>query len=102
MNWLYALAQPFVGHPLRIFLVAGGLLALALLLSRRARRPVLSAAIAWTIFGVLEVEAGREHADIRVDLLFTWPVVCLTTIVCLAVALKARRAPDDAGRGEAA
>jgi len=33
----------------------------------------------------LEAEALREHADIRIDLIFTWPVICLVSLVCLLV-----------------
>jgi hypothetical protein len=83
MSWLYAAAQPFVGHAERAFVVAGGWVLLALI-ARRGARPLLIAAGAWTVFGLLEAEATREHADIRVDLLITWPVLLLCTIACVA------------------
>lgn len=87
MDWLYALAQPFVWHPARAALVAGSWLLLALLL-RPGRRPLLLAAAAWTLFALLEFVAWRERADIRVDLLITWPGLCFVTAACLGVALK--------------
>jgi hypothetical protein len=102
VNWLYSLAQPFVWHPVRILLVAAAWLVLALALFRAARRPLLVAAIAWAVFGLLEFTAWRERADIRVDLLFTWPALCLITTTCIVVAVRRVRNPRDSERGEAA
>ncbi len=73
MNWLYALAQPFVWHPARASLVALGWLLLALTLPTTVRRPLFITAVAWSVFALLELEAWRERANIRVDLLVTWP-----------------------------
>lgn len=87
MDWLYVLAQPFVWHPGRALLVASGLLLLALPI-RSGRRPLLLATAAWILFGGLEFTAWRQRADIRVDLLITWPVLCLLTAACLGVTLK--------------
>jgi len=53
MSWLYAAVQPFVGHAERAFLVAGGWMLLALIARRRGGRPLLIAAGAWVIFGLL-------------------------------------------------
>jgi hypothetical protein len=92
MDWTYDLGQPFVWHARRApgvalaFLLPGGL-------SRAARarrpgirhRPLFVAAGAWTVFGLLEAEARRERADIRVDLLVTWPALCVLSVACLAV-----------------
>ena len=86
MNWLYALAQPFVWHPSRAFLVAVAWAIVAVVLPRVARWPVLLTAGAWSLFALLELEAWRERANIRVDLLVTWPALCVLTIVCLVVA----------------
>jgi hypothetical protein len=92
MSWLYALAQPFVWHAERAAAVALGLLALAALTRTGAARPprrwsraLLTAAAAWLLFAALEAEATRERADIRVDLLLTWPALCLVTAGCLGV-----------------
>ncbi|MGI8838770.1 MAG: hypothetical protein ACR2H4_19330 [Pyrinomonadaceae bacterium] len=44
--------------------------------------PMIVAASAWVLFGLLEYEAYRERANIRVDLLFTWPALLLVTVAC--------------------
>jgi hypothetical protein len=102
MNWLYALAQPFVWHPARALFLALGWLNLAFTLSRAVRRPFVIAAAAWGLFAALEFEAWRERADIRVDLLITWPALCLITVVCVIVAVKRVLARAVQGRREAA
>jgi hypothetical protein len=88
MNWIYAAAQPFVGHAGRAFAVAG-IGALMFLAVRRARRgssrPWIALAAAWAVFGTCEAAATRERADIRVDLLVTWPVLMLFTVVAVAL-----------------
>lgn len=91
MDAIYALAIPFVGHAARAGAVAliwfiGG----ALILVSRARWnarvwPLFTAGCAWALFALLEVEAARERADIRVDLLFTWPTLCAISIACAVV-----------------
>jgi hypothetical protein len=90
MSWLYALAQPFVWHAERAAAVAIGLLAFAACARalrahppHRWSRSLLTAAAAWLLFAALEAEARRERADIRVDLLLTWPALCLVTAGCL-------------------
>ena len=91
VNWIYAAAQPFVGHAGRAFAVAG-ICALLFFAVRRARRgsarPWIALAAAWAVFGTCEAAATRERADIRVDLLVSWPALILLTVV--AVALWAR------------
>jgi hypothetical protein len=88
VNWIYAAAQPFVGHAGRAFAVAASA-ALLYLAVRRARRgssrPWITLAAAWAVFGTCEAVATRERADIRVDLLVTWPVLLLLTVVVVAV-----------------
>jgi hypothetical protein len=85
MNWLYSLAQPFVWHSARAGGVALAFLVLAFALPRRARRALLTAGIAWSVFALLEYEAWREQANIRVDLLFTWPVLVVITVTCAVI-----------------
>ena len=88
MDSVYALANPFVGHALRAVLVAlVWFIAAALIVASRGRLdrpawPLVVAGTAWTVFAVLEAEAKRERADIRVDLLFTWPALCIVSIGC--------------------
>jgi hypothetical protein len=103
MNWIYAAAQPFVGHAGRAFSVAA-FAALMFLAVRRARRgssrPWIALAAAWAVFGTCEAAATREHADIRIDLLVTWPVLLLVTVVAVVVwarsVLERRSTADDA------
>ena len=89
MDILLKGANYFVWHPWRAFgvsLIFWGLLLCSLIL--RARRPgvrtlpLLVAALAWMLFGLLEYEAYRERADIRVDLLVTWPGLWVVTVAC--------------------
>jgi hypothetical protein len=87
MGWLYATAQPFVWHPGRALLVAVGWLLLGLVV-RPGRRAFLVAAAAWSIFAGLELMAWRQRADIRVDLLVTWPALCVLSLVCAGVGLR--------------
>lgn len=88
MNWFYDLAQPFVWHPTRVFIIALVWLLAAFIFRKTVRQPLFVAAGAWGVFALFEFEAWRERADIRVDLLFTWPVLCLLTIGCLYLAIK--------------
>src|SRR5439155_26522837 len=96
MDWLYDLAQPFVWHPARAFLVALGWLAATLLVPKAARRPLLVVAVGWGIFAVFELEAWRERANIRLVLPVTWFAHIALTVTSLALAFKrnlARRIP---------
>ena len=88
MDWLYDIAQPFVWHPERALIVVLGCLLVALILPKAVRRPLFIAAGAWSVFALLEFEAWRERADIRVDLLVTWPALCLLTVGCVFVTVK--------------
>jgi hypothetical protein len=83
LDWLYSLAQPFVWHPGRALVVAVAFALPGLGLRDLGRRPLLVAAAAWALFALLELIAWRERADIRVDLLVTWPALCLITAGCL-------------------
>ena len=83
LDWLYALAQPFVWHPARALMVGLALGLLAVGFRHRGGRALLLAAAAWAVFALLEFIAWRERADIRVDLLVTWPMLCLVTVGCL-------------------
>jgi hypothetical protein len=85
VDWLYGLAQPFVWHPGRAAVVAAAFGLLALAFRGSGRRPLLVAAAGWAVFAVLEWMAWRERADIRVDLLVTWPLLCLLTAASLVM-----------------
>ena len=83
LDWLYTLAHPFVWHPGRALIVGLGLALLAFGFRERGGRRLFLAAAAWAVFALLEFIAWRERADIRVDLLVTWPALCLVTAGCL-------------------
>ncbi|HEX8319440.1 hypothetical protein [Longimicrobium sp.] len=92
MDWLYDLVQPFVWHAWRAFGVAFAFLLLygvaRLVRPNRPRsspKPMLIATIAWTVFALMEAEATRERANIRVDLLVTWPLLCLVSLGAVAL-----------------
>lgn len=79
----------FVWHPGRVFAVSlvfwGWLLLSAVLRASHPSvraLPPLVAALAWVLFGLMEYEAYRERANIRVDLLVTWPALWAVTIAC--------------------
>jgi len=94
LDWLYSLAQPFVWHPGRALGVAVALALLALGFRGRGRWPLLIASAAWAVFALLELMAWRERADIRVDLLVTWPALCLITVGCLLTWARRRMKPS--------
>ncbi len=73
LDWLYSLAQPFVWHPGRALVVGLVLALLAFGFRDRGGRRLILAAAAWAVFALLELIAWHERADIRVDLLVTWP-----------------------------
>jgi hypothetical protein len=84
LDWIYRLAQPFVWHPGRALVVSLALALAGFGFRDRGGRGLFPAAAAWAVFALLEFLAWRERADIRVDLLFTWPALCLITAACLA------------------
>lgn len=82
----------FIWHPWRAFgvsLIFWGVLIFSLILRtwRPGVRtlPLLVAALAWVLFGLLEYEAYRERAYIRLDLVATWPGVWLVTVACCTI-----------------
>jgi hypothetical protein len=102
LGWLYRWAQPFVWHPGRALLVALAFALLAFGFRARERRPLLVATAAWVVFAVLEFLAWRQRADIRVDLLVTWPVLCLVSVGAVAAWIRRLVASGSRRSGEAA
>ena len=98
LDWLYSLAQPFVWHPARALLVSLALLAVGF--GYRRGRPLLLAAAGWAVFALLELMAWRERADIRVDLLVTWPLLCLLTAGCVVAWLRKLVKPGGSANGK--
>ena len=79
---VHSVIQFFLWHPGRIWTIAAvfGLLALAAcLLKIRYPRvywtPLLAASFVWVGFGFLEYLAVISKANIRADILFTWPFI---------------------------
>jgi hypothetical protein len=83
MGLIYSLAQPFVWHPARALIVGLALGLLAFGFRNRGGGFLVLAAAAWGVFALLEFFAWRQRANIRVDLLVTWPALCLITAGCL-------------------
>jgi hypothetical protein len=100
LDWLYSLAQPFVWHPARALLVSLALALLAFGFGYRRGRPLLLAAAGWAVFALLELIAWRERADIRVDLLVTWPLLCLLTAGCVVAWLRKLLKPGGSANGK--
>lgn len=97
---LYAnLVQYFVNEPMRGLAVALVFLVLAVLERRMAERvPTvkpwvhLVPAAAWMMFALNEQETRATGANLRVDLLFTFPLVALLSLVSLyAFAMNVQR-----------
>ena len=92
MDWFYGLSQPFRWHPERSLLVALALVLLALVLGRRGRRILLVAAGGWALFAGIELYFVRHVTDFRIDVVLTWPVLCLLTIGCVLQWIRLRLA----------
>jgi hypothetical protein len=101
LDWLYGLAQPFVWHPGRALFVALVLALVGYGFRRRGGRAPFVAAAAWAVFALLEFSAWRERANIRVDLLVTWPVLCLITVACLLLWVRRLARRDGTSSGAA-
>lgn len=79
---------PFVGHPERSFIMAIGFVVFLALSRWRSRRPrpltqvtLLVTALLWMAFGYWEFQAMQNEWNIRVDLLFAWPVLAAVSAV---------------------
>ena len=89
-EFLFAGAQPFVWHPGRAWLVAGafllaGAVVRAAFRGRKWTWPLLASAVAWFLFGCNEYVAHARGWDIRVDLLFGWPVLLVWSIASVVL-----------------
>ena len=97
MNALAALAQPFLGRPWAILLIAV-LLGILDRVDRhrtqgrsgsgRARPSLRLASVLWASLAVWEllVQMLTPEADIRVDWLLAWPLLLLITVLSLTTA----------------
>jgi len=92
MDWFYGLSQPFRWDPERSLLVAVAWVLLAVGLGRRGRQLLLVVAGAWVLFAGIELYFVRHVTDMRMDVVLTWPVLCLLTIGCGFLWLRLRLA----------
>ncbi len=92
MDIFWKVANYFNWHPFRAFAVS--LIFWCLLLFSYILRgwrpqvrtlPMLIAAIAWLLFGLLDYWTYRERAYIRLDLLITLPAILLVSAVCWGI-----------------
>ena len=102
-NIIYMPATPFVGHPERAYIVAalfGAFLAASLARARTLTPltdlPLFMAALGWGLFGYCETLALASGANIRIELLFGWPILCIVTVTAIAAGYVAwNYAPGD-------
>lgn len=91
LDMLYGPTRLFVGHPEMALFVAAGFiafLAVSVVYSRGLRHAsqggLVLAAYSWVAFGLFEASLVGTGANIRVDLLVTWPaLVVLSVLVTL-------------------
>lgn len=62
--------------------------------------PSLLAAIIWTVFGFLEYQAYVERANIRIDIVFLWPILFIATILLILISLLSVIVAFLCGKGE--
>lgn len=85
---LWLAVRPFIWHPERAWAV-GGIFLIMYFASRRLEARGVRArawialvpALAWGLFGVLELSSKLERSDIRIDLLVTWPALVVITVL---------------------
>ena len=108
LQLLYSPIFPFVGHPERAFLLAIGfalLWAAALSCSRGSKLwihvAMIPAMLGWVLFGLNEYRAIAGGWNIRVDMIFSWPPLCVLSIAAawMAYSEVAGRPTTEAGAG---
>ena len=90
--------QPFIGHPVRAWLVSAGfalLLTVSLVRVRKLKvHPqllLLLATVCWLLFGIYELNV--PFGTMRIDILFGWPPLFILSIAAVVAGLP-RSAPD--------
>jgi len=99
LDWLYAPAQFMAGRPERA-LVAAACFALAAVILRLAKRrapaladrPAVLCTALWLFWGINEHAARLYGWNIRVDIVFLWPILAIVTLACIAITLASIRA----------
>lgn len=98
LDVLYAPAQWMAGRPERALTVAV-VFAAATLLLRAARRrypdvadrPALLCTALWLFWGINEHAARIYGWDVRIDVVFLWPILAFVTVGCVLVTLASVR-----------
>ena len=92
---LLAPADPFIGHPELAYVMAIGfaiLLAISVRpvsgVTRGSNFIILVANLLWGLFGWNEQRALQMRWEIRVDLLFLWPPVLVTSVAAAWLGLR--------------
>jgi len=90
VDWFWGPATFFVWHPARALIISSIFLLFFVVCIALKKRvawtrswPLLLAAIAWALFAYNEHLAHRKGWNIRVDLLFTWPILVLLSLNCI-------------------
>lgn len=88
--------MPFLWHPERALFVVVLLFVLLLVaflatgrFQARIHGMILTAAILWLLFVLLEYKARADNANVRVDILFTYPILLSVSIPAIWRGLRA-------------
>lgn len=106
LDWLYAPAQLMAGRPERALAAAAGfaLAAVILRIARRrapalADRPAALCAALWIFWGINEHAARVYGWNIRIDIVFLWPILAIVTLACIVLTAASVRAALRGERG---
>lgn len=98
LDWLYAPAQFVAGRPERALAVAAcfAIAAVVLRIAKRrvpalADRPVILCTALWVFWGINEHAAKLYGWNIRVDIVFLWPILAIVTLACVGLTLASIR-----------
>lgn len=90
LQMLFVTATPFLKHPELASVMAAFFVVLSGVSWLRSHKfkcgqqiLLLITAVSWVLFGMNEFIAKAQGWDIRVDLLVTWPALCILTIASL-------------------
>ena len=99
LDWLYAPAQFVAGRPERALAVAAcfAIAAVVLRIAKRrfpalADRPVILCTALWVFWGINEHAARLYGWNVRVDIVFLWPILAIVTLGCMGLTLASIRA----------
>ena len=88
----------FIGHPLRVVVVAAFFLIVGLLSGKRAdgvwgraALPCYIVTLIWMAYAVWEYLVSRDGADIRVDLLIIYPILIVVSVLAPIISFRRAR-----------